>query len=176
MNLWWIGTISTLAGAVVGAALQAWREKVAYRRQLSTRWDQLLLDGVVEYLSTADRALRALSRYRYARIDDNECLAELSSMADSTFESLHEKSHVVTLLSGGREHPIRLASRRMREALLPLRDDLFADTMLTDNEVLRLVKAHRDARTELVRAVQAELRVALERHQAVTVDRDTASR
>lgn len=161
MNAWWIGTVSTLAGAVTAALLQAWRERVAHQRALHTRWDQQLVLGLVDYLATADRAVRALLRWRHATRERNGGVDEAKEEALVSFEALHEKSQVITLLTGGRDDPVRAAARSMREPLLPMRDELVGSHRLSEDEVKRLVSQHRDGRAQLIRAAQSRLRVTV---------------
>jgi hypothetical protein len=154
---WWIGTVSTLAGAIVGAVLQSWRDRVAYRRQISTRWDETLLRGLADYLAACDGSLRAVIRWRNAgETEDRDTLA---GDVVATFETVHEKSHVITLLTGDRSHPIRLGARRMREPLLPLCDEVLGGQHIDDARFVNLVAAHREARNGLVEVAQSALGV-----------------
>lgn len=159
MDTWWIGTVSALAGTALGALLEALREKVAHRRALRTRWDQQLLVGIVDYLATADRSIRALLRWRAARSELEYQASVAQSDALSAFESMHERSQVITLLTGNRHDSVRAAARRMREPLLPLRDALEADKLLSDEQVAHIVRQHHDARAELIDAAQTRLGV-----------------
>jgi hypothetical protein len=153
----WIGTVSTLAGAIVGAVLQSWRDRVAYRRQISTRWDETLLRGLADYLAACDGSLRALIRWRMAgEAEDQDALA---GDVVTTFEAVHEKSHIITLLTGDRSHPIRLGARRMREPLLPLWDEVRGGQHIDDDRYRSLVAAHREARNSLVEVAQRTLGV-----------------
>jgi hypothetical protein len=154
---WWIGTVSTLAGAVAGALLQFWRDRVAYRRQTSTRWDERLLLGLADYLEACDVSLRVLIRWRKARTADGR--EALAGEVTSTFEKVHEKSHVITLLTGGRSDPIRLGARQMRESLLPLCDEVLGGRHIDDASFETLVSDHRQARDVLVAAAQRSLSV-----------------
>jgi hypothetical protein len=164
---WWIGTVSTLAGAVVGALLQSWRDRVAYRRQIRTRWDETLLRGLADYLGACDSSLRALIRWREARAAENQD-ALVGDVATS-FEAVHEKSHVITLLTGDRSDPIRQGARRMREQLLPLRDEVLGGPRIDDARFKRLVIAHREARNFLVDAAQGALGVHHRRNSSVVL-------
>jgi hypothetical protein len=161
MDAWWIGTVSTLAGAVTAATLQAGHDRLAYKRQLHTRWDEALLKGLVDYLATADRAIRALLRWREARNEALPDMGRLASQALSDFEALHEKSQVITLLTGDRQDAVRAAARKMREPLLDLRDEIVGAKRLDDTQVASLVAEHRDARTGLIQAAQQRLRVSI---------------
>jgi hypothetical protein len=160
MDVWWIGTISTLAGALTAALLQAWRDRTVYRRQMQTRWDQPLLDGLADYLATGDRAVRALVRWRQARDERQAGLEEFAAEALAAFESLHEKSQVVTLLTGDRDNAVRTAARQMREPLLAMRDEVLGGRQLGAAEVQTLVSRHRDARTRLIETAQSRLGVS----------------
>ncbi|MFI5953733.1 hypothetical protein [Cryptosporangium sp. NPDC051539] len=151
--------MSTLAGAVMAAILQAWRERVVHRRSLRTRWDQMLLTGLVDYLATADRALRAMLRCRYERSAGQVEAGQAVREALEAFESLHEKSQVISVLAGDRDHPVRLAARLVREPMLPLREDLLAEPTLSSDEVRQLVTQHREGRNQLIRAAQTYLGV-----------------
>jgi hypothetical protein len=158
MNYWWIGTVSTLAGAVAGAGLQAWRDHIIYKRQMSVRWDETLLRGLADYLTACDRSLRMFIRWREARTakETNVSAADV----DAAFETVHQKSHVITLLTGDRDNPIRLAARRMREPLLLMRDDVSSGKHIDDATFKKLELAHREARSNLVSAAQGALGVS----------------
>lgn len=157
MGSWWIGTVSTLAGAIVGAILQSWRDRVTYRRQISTRWDDTLLRGIADYLTACDRSLRALIRWR--QVGEAEAQAALAGDVTTTFEAVHEKSHVITLLTGDRSHPLRLGARRMREPLLRLWYEVQGGQHIDDARFETLVITHRDARDSLVEVAQSALGV-----------------
>jgi cation transport ATPase len=75
---------------------------------------------VVDYLATADRAVRALVRWRQAVGVPSADPDDLATEAVAAFEELRERSQVISLLTGDREDPVRRASREMREPLLPL--------------------------------------------------------
>jgi hypothetical protein len=77
----------------------------------------------------------------------------------TTFEAVHEKSHIITLLTGDRSHPIRLGARKMREPLLPLRDEVLGGQRIDNARFESLVVAHREARNDLVNAAQSALGV-----------------
>jgi len=130
MNVWWIGTVSTLAGTVVGALLQAWRERLAYQRQMATRWDEYFLKALSDYLSSADNAVRTLGRAFEARAAGDVDLPARTASAEQAFETMHEKSQMVTLLAGDRNHPIRCAAREMREPLFLVQKDIRRGTTL----------------------------------------------
>jgi hypothetical protein len=87
-------------------------------------------------------------------------LEAIASEALSYFEAVHEKSQVITLLTGGREDAVRATARRMREPLLAMRDELVVSRRLADSEVQSLVSQHRDARTRLIEAPQQRLGVS----------------
>jgi len=163
VDSWWIGTVSTLAGAVVGAGLQSWRDRVAYQRQMSVRWDEALLNGLAGYLGACDRSLRMFIQWRDERAagNPNAMVAEVVA----AFEAVHEKSHVITLLTGERSHPIRLQARRMREPLLYLRDDIVGGQRTDDATFDDFVTAHREARNALVTAAQGALGVRHDRER-----------
>jgi len=163
MDAWWVGTVSTLAGAVTAALLQAWHDRTSYRRQMHTRWDQPLLDGLVDYLATADRAVRALLRWRELRDKRPAGLEEAAAEAHAAYEALHEKSQVITLLTGDRDDAVRAAARRMRESLVAMRDELSGSRQLGTSDVSALVSRHRDARTLLINAAQSRLGVPARR-------------
>jgi hypothetical protein len=157
MNSWWIGTLSTLAGAVVGAGLQAWRDRVAYKRQMRARWDETLLRGLADYLTACDRSLRTLLQWREVRVAAN--VNALVADVVAAFEAVHEKSHVITLLTGDRSHPIRVKARMMREPLLPLRNEVLDGKHIDTDIFENLVAAHRAARNALISAAQSALGV-----------------
>lgn len=157
MDTWWIGTVSVLAGTVVGAGLQYWRDQVTYRRQFRTRWDETLLRGLADYLGACDHSLRALIRWREAQANENT--NALAGDVAATLEAVHEKSHVITLLSGDRSHPIRMGARRMREPLVPLCSEVLGGQHIDDATFEKLVAAHREARDVLVAVAQSALGV-----------------
>lgn len=166
MDAWWIGTVSTLAGIVTAALLQAWRDRTTYQRQLDTRWDQALLDGLTAYLSTADRAVRTLLQWREARDHGHADLDVLAAQALEAFETLHERSHTITLLTGDRANAVRALSRQMRAPLLAMRDEVLGGRSLTSAETAALVSQHRDARAELIDAAQRRLGVPVHKNQS----------
>jgi hypothetical protein len=157
MDSWWIGTVSTLAGAIVGASLQYWRDQVAYRREMRTRWDETFLHGLAAYLSACDASLRALIRWRKGPNGDSPPLP--SGDVAASLEMVHATSHVITLLTGDRSHPIRLAARETREPLSQLCDAALASSSVDDATFEGLVIAHREARNALITAAQAVLGV-----------------
>jgi len=158
MNAWWVGTLSTVIGALTGTALQMWHERTTYKRQMSVRWDETLLAGLVDYLTSADRALRALLQWRRQRGQGDADLSRIAVTATDAFETLHEKSHLVALLSGDRNHPVRVAARKMRETLLPMCEEIQGRRPLNDQQAGELVSAHRLARNALIGSVQAQLK------------------
>jgi hypothetical protein len=83
----------------------------------------------------------------------------LAADVAAAFEAVHEKSHVVTLLTGDRSHPIRLEARRMREPLLPLRNEVLGGKQIDSVTFEKLVTTHRAARNALVSAAQSALGV-----------------
>lgn len=161
MDGWWIGTVSALSGAVVAAVLQAWRDRIVYQRLMRTRWDETLLNGLIDYLATADRALRALQRWRKIRNDGHPDVDAIAAEALRQFELLHEKSHVIALLTGPRGEAVRLLARQMREPLLPLRDEVLADVVLDDTQAEHLDDEHRNARSDLIKSAQLRLGLTL---------------
>jgi len=156
MNAWWVGTVSTVIGGLTGALLQAWRERTTYKRQMAVRWDQTLLTGLADYMATADRALRALLRWRHRQLEDDA--SEIADAATAAFESLHEKSHLIALLTGDRDDPVRVEARKMRETLLPLCGEVQGRNNLDEQQVQDLIKAHRVARNSLIQFVQKQFR------------------
>lgn len=162
MDPLWIGAASALAGIVVGALLEWWRELVAYRRSLRTRWDQHLLAGLAEYLATADRALRALLRWQEAKHEQGDNVGDIKKEALSAFEALHERSQIITLLTGNRFNPVRVAARQMRESLLPLRDAVEDNQQLPETKVRYWESEHRNARSRLVLAAQKRLGIPID--------------
>jgi hypothetical protein len=157
MDWWWIGTVSTLSGAIAGAGLQYWRDQVAYRREMRTRWDETFLQGLAAYLSACDANLRALIRWRQGPAGDTPALL-LGDVA-ACLEAVHERSHVITLLTGDRSHPIRLAAREMRQPLSRLCREVLGSASIDDATFEGLVIAHREARNALIAAAQAVLGV-----------------
>jgi len=157
MNVWWIGTVSTLAGTVVGALLQAWRERLAYQRQMATRWDEYFLKALSDYLSSADNAVRTLGRAFEARAAGDVDLPARTASAEQAFETMHEKSQMVTLLAGDRNHPIRCAAREMREPLFLVQKDIRrGTTSLSELQAWELFSSHRQARDRLISIVQSD--------------------
>ncbi|MBC9711328.1 hypothetical protein H9Y04_01930 [Streptomyces sp. TRM66268-LWL] len=153
-----------MIGAAVGALLQAWREHAMHRRELAVRWDEALLTGRVDYLSTADRTLRGLLRWRRAR-DAGASTADLDAMATAaleTYESLHEQSQLISLLTGDRTDPLRVAAREMRRSLLPLCDEARGGEHLENSHLIDLINAHRAARDSLILRAQRKLKGDLE--------------
>ncbi|MFF3643801.1 hypothetical protein [Streptomyces sp. NPDC002564] len=158
MDVLWVGTVSTVVGAVVGALLQAWREHAVHRRELAVRWDETLLTGLAEYLATADRTLRALLRWRRARDAGADGLDAIAAAALESYESLHEQSQLITLLTGDRTDPLRASARRMRQSLLPLCEELHDGTHLDPAQVSALITTHRTAREALILHAQKNLK------------------
>ena len=154
----WVGTISTVVGAVVGALLQAWREHAMHRRELAVRWDEALLTGLAAYLATADRALRGLLRWRRARETGAGDLDAMAAAVLESYESLHEQSQLISLLTGDRTDPLRVSARQMRRALLPMCEEVRGGEHLDGSRVLELINAHRDARDTLILRAQKQLK------------------
>jgi hypothetical protein len=153
-----VGTVSTVAGAVTGALLEAWREHMMRRRELAVRWDETLLTGLADYLTTADRALRALLRWRRARDAGMADVDAVAAAALEANESLHEQSQLISLLTGDREDPLRVAAREMRRVLVPLCEEVHGRRRLEDAHVVELITAHRDARDVLILRAQKQLK------------------
>jgi hypothetical protein len=158
MSAWWVGTLSTVIGALTGAVLQMWHERTTYKRQMSVRWDETLLAGLVDYLTAADRALRTLLQWRRQHDQIGDEVSRIAAAATDAFEVLHEKSHLVALLSGDRNHPIRVSARTMRETLLPICEQIQGRRALSDQQAGELVSSHRRARNALIGAVQEQLK------------------
>jgi hypothetical protein len=88
-------------------------------------------------------------------------LEEAAAEALTAYEALHEKSQVITLLSGKRDDAVRAAARRMREPLLSIRDELLGSRQLGSSDVSTLISQHRNARTDLIDAAQSRLGVPI---------------
>lgn len=73
-----------------------------------------LLTGLIDYLATADRAVRALLRWRDARRKARADVDAIAAEALLHFESLHEQSQVITLLTGEYDEPVRKSAPRAR--------------------------------------------------------------
>jgi hypothetical protein len=160
MNAWWVGTVSTLAGTVVGALLQAWRERLTYRRQMSTRWDEYFLKALSDYLASADNTVRSLWRAWEARANRDVDLPDRIASAEHEYEAMHEKTQMVTLLTGGRDNPLRRAAREMREPLFYVRNDIVHVTsQLSKEQVQSLLSQHRTVREQFISMAQSELGV-----------------
>jgi hypothetical protein len=158
VDVLWVGTVSTVVGAAVGALLQAWREHAMHRRELAVRWDEALLTGLADYLATADRALRGLLRWRRARDAGAGDLGAMATAALEAYESLHEQSQLISLLTGDRTDPLRVSAREMRKALLPMCEEVRGGERLEGSRVLELINAHRDARDTLILRAQKKLK------------------
>jgi hypothetical protein len=154
-----LATISTLAGTVVGAvvggAVQSWRDRQIRHNELQTRWDKTLLDGLADYLGVSDLALRALRRLHTVSLADPD-RPILLKQADEAVESMHQKSNLISLLTGGRDHPMRVASRAMRDELFPLQHAAHADRVLDAEASERCLERWLSAREQLMRAAQSE--------------------
>ncbi|WP_433506059.1 hypothetical protein ACQP04_05950 [Pseudonocardia halophobica] len=153
----WLGTISALSGTVLGgviaAAAQSVRDRRTRRYQSEARWEKAFVDGVAEFLSASDAEFRALRRLHQASPGD-ERWHGLRNDADDAVEEAERKSNVVSLLSGGRTHPVRVASRMMREALRELQAAAHDGTVLSENEVDDVRRRWTAAREDLLRLVQ----------------------
>jgi hypothetical protein len=158
VDVLWVGTVSTVVGAAVGALLQAWREHVVHRRELAVRWDEALLTGLADYLATSDRALRGLLLWRRARDAGTGDLDAMASTALEAYESLHEQSQLISLLSGDRTEPLRVSARQMRRALLPMCEEVRGGERLQGSRVIEVINAHRDARDTLILRAQERLK------------------
>jgi hypothetical protein len=154
-----VGTVSTVVGTIVGALLQAWREQVSHRRQLAARWDETLLVGLTDYLASADRLVCTLLRWRQVPDADTSQREALVAAVTDALDDLHEKSQLVTLLSGDRDHAVREASRRMRETLRVACDMAQGRRAFDDQQVRNLDGVYRAARDTFIRAAQTELRL-----------------
>ncbi|MEV6109620.1 hypothetical protein AB0M28_33670 [Streptomyces sp. NPDC051940] len=157
MDATWVGTISALVGTMTGALLQAWREHALHRREMAVRWDQTLLTALADYLATADRALRGLLRWRNARDSGAAGLAEEAAAALQAYEALHEKSQLISLLTGARTDEVRDSARRMRRALLPMCDEVRGGQPLDRTRLAQLIQDHREARDTLIHRAQSRL-------------------
>ena len=72
----------------MGALLQAWRDRLTYQRQLSTRWDEHYLKALADYLASAARAIRSLWRALEARAARDADLPERIASAEDAFEAM----------------------------------------------------------------------------------------
>ncbi|GAA2853337.1 hypothetical protein GCM10010472_08170 [Pseudonocardia halophobica] len=153
----WLGTISALSGTVLGgviaAAAQSVRDRRTRRYQSEARWEKAFVDGVAEFLSASDAEFRALRRLHQASPGD-ERWHGLRNDADDAVEEAERKSNVVSLLSGERTHPVRVASRSMREALRELQAAAHDGSVLSENEVDDVRRRWTAAREDLLRLVQ----------------------
>ncbi|MCE3554625.1 hypothetical protein LWC33_24610 [Pseudonocardia sp. RS11V-5] len=153
----WIGTISALSGTVLGgviaAAAQSVRDRRTRRYESETRWEKALIDAVAEFLTVSDAEFRALRRL-HETSPDGERWDAVRTAADDAVEEAERKSNVVSLLSGGRTHPIRVASRTMRAALREMQAAAHDGTVLSDVEVEDMRRSWIAAREDLLRLVQ----------------------
>ncbi len=140
--------------------LQAWREHAMHRRELAVRWDEALLGGLADFLAAADRALRDLQHWRRARDASAADTGDLATAALASYEALHDKSHLISILAGDRDDPLREAARRMRKTLLPLSEEARGWRTLEDLTLLQLVHEHREARDTLILRAQDRLKGA----------------
>jgi len=99
-----------------------------------------------------------LLQWRRQRHQADEELSRTAAAATDAFEALHEKFHLVALLSGDRDHPVRVSARTMRETLLPMCEEIHGRRALSDREAAELVSAHRVARNALIGTVQKQLK------------------
>ena len=124
---------------------------------MRARWDETLLRGLADYLTACDHSFRTLVRWREGRVAENA--NALAAHVVAAFEAVHEKSHVITLLTGDRSHPIRLDARKMRERLWPLRNEVSGGEHIDDVAFARLEEAHKAARDALISMAQSALGV-----------------
>lgn len=153
----WLGTISALSGTVLGgviaAAAQSVRDRRTRRYQSEARWEKAFTDAVAEFLSASDAEFRALRRLHQASPGDDRWDG-LRNDADDAVEEAERKSNVVSLLSGERTHPVRVASRTMREALREMQAAAHDGTVLSAAEVEDVRRRWTAAREDLLRLVQ----------------------
>ena len=153
----WLGTISALSGTVLGgviaAAAQSVRDRRTRRYQSEARWEKAFIDGVAGFLSASDAEFRALRRLHQASPGDDRWHA-LRNDADDAVEEAERRSNVVSLLSGERTHPVRVASRRMRESLREMQAAAHDGTVLSKAEVEDVRRRWTAAREDLLRLVQ----------------------
>ena len=119
---------------------------------METRWDKALIEGVAEYLVVIDTEWRALRRVHQTPIED-ERWQTLMNDADDAVESGERQSNVVSLLSGERAHPVRVASRAMREVLREMQTAAHQGRVLNPDEIDDCRKRWIVAREELIRLV-----------------------
>jgi hypothetical protein len=153
----WLGTISALSGTVLGgviaAAAQSLRDRRTRRYEYETRWEKAFVDGVAEFLAVSDAEFRALRRLHQTSPEDDRWEG-LRKRADDAVEEAERKSNIVSLLSGERTHPVRVASRTMREALREMQAAAHDGTVLSDDEVEDVRRRWIAAREDLLRLVQ----------------------
>jgi hypothetical protein len=150
----WLGTASALSGTVVGgliaAATQSVRDRRTRRYASETRWEKAFIDGVAEFLTVSDAEFRALRRLHQASLEDDRWDG-LRNEADDAVEEAERKSNIVSLLSGGRTDPVRVASRTMREALREMQAAAHNGTVLSEDEVEDVRRRWIAAREDLLR-------------------------
>jgi hypothetical protein len=153
----WLGTISALSGTVlgglIGATAQSLRDRRTRRHELETRWDKAFIDGVAEYLAVIDAEFRALRRLHQTPPTD-ERWHRVVEEADDAVETAERQSNVVSLLSGERTHPVRMASRSMREGLREMQAAAHDGKILSAEEIEGYLKRWITAREELIRLYQ----------------------
>ena len=153
----WLGTISALSGTVIGgviaAAAQSVRDRRTRRHESATRWEKAFIDAVAEFLTVSDAEFRAMRRLHQTSPDDDRWDG-LRNAADDAVEEAERKSNMVSLLSGGRTHPVRVASRTMREALREMQAAAHNGTVLREDEVEDVRRRWIAAREDLLRLVQ----------------------
>ncbi|MCE0765301.1 hypothetical protein LWC35_20695 [Pseudonocardia kujensis] len=153
----WLGTISALSGTVLGgviaAAAQSVRDRRTRRYESEARWEKAFVDGVAEFLTASDAEFRALRRLHRATPGDDRWDA-LRNDADDAVEGAERKSNVVSLLAGDRTHPVRVASRTMRQALREMQTAAHDGTVLGEDEIEDVRRRWTAAREDLLRLVQ----------------------
>jgi len=64
-----------------------------------------------------------LLQWRRQRHQADEELSRTAAAATDAFEALHEKSHLVALLSGDRDHPVGVGTHDARDTPTDVRGD-----------------------------------------------------
>jgi hypothetical protein len=153
----WLGTISALSGTVLGgviaAAAQSVRDRRTRRYQSEARWEKAFIDGVAEFLTVSDAEFRALRRLHQASPGDDRWDG-LRNDADDAVEDAERRSNVVSLLSGDRTHPVRVASRTMRTVLREMQAAAHDGRVLSEDEIEDVRRRWTAAREDLLRLVQ----------------------
>ncbi len=154
-----VAASAALLGVVLTELFVWWRERAAHRRALQMRWDEARLNVFGKYLTTANKAHRALMYALDAIGKGNPETDRLRTEALQVFEEVHADSEAVTLLTGVRSDAVRAAARDVRQQLEPLHRSVEL------REYCEAWEAHsaeyRAAREKFIDGAQARLNIPL---------------